>query len=94
VEVPPFMRHLSEPTKNLLALIETTKLHHPANPCLDWMAGNLALRIDAQGNMMPDKGRSTGRIDGISALILALSRLMLNQPEEGSAYADHGLVVV
>jgi phage terminase large subunit-like protein len=94
IEVPPYMRHLSEPTKNFLALVETGKLHHPGHPCLDWMAGNLSLRLDAQGNMMPDKGRSTGRIDGISALIFALSRLMLNAPEEGSAYADHGLVVV
>jgi phage terminase large subunit-like protein len=94
VEVPQRMPYLAEPTKHFLALLETGKLRHPNNPCLDWMAGNLALVIDAQGNMMPNKGRAAGRIDGISALITALSRLMVKPEGEESAYADHGLVVL
>jgi phage terminase large subunit-like protein len=93
VEVPQRMTTLSEPTKHLLALLESGKLRHPNHPCLDWMASNLALLIDARGNQMPDKGRSTGRIDGLVAAITALSRLML-APTGESAYADHGLVTV
>lgn len=94
VEVPPQLRYMSEPTKHFLALLETGKLRHPKHPCLDWMAGNLALVINSDEQMKPDKGHSTGRIDGISALIVALSRVMLKPGEGDSAYADHGLVVV
>jgi phage terminase large subunit-like protein len=94
IEVPQRLRYLAEPTKQFLALVETGKLRHPAHPCLDWMAANVALLTDAQGNQMPDKGRSTGRIDGISASVTALARAMLPDADRGSAYADHGLVVV
>lgn len=94
IEVPPRMANLAEPTKHFLALLEVGKLRHPGHPTLDWMAGNLSLVIDAKGNMMPDKGRSTGRIDGVFALILGLSRLILRSETDDSAYADHGLVVL
>jgi phage terminase large subunit-like protein len=95
IEVRQGFRSLSEPTKQFQALVGAGKLRHPAHPCLTWNAGNLALLTDAAGNIMPDKARSTGRIDGVSAIVSALSRVLLG-PEEGltSSYADHRLVVV
>ena len=87
----------SEATKRFLALVTAGQLRHPRHhPCLTWMASNFTLRRDANHNMARDKGKATDRIDGCTALIMALSRAMLAPAEEPvSAYADgHGLFTV
>ncbi len=96
IEVRQGYKTLSEPTKQFQALVQAGKVRHPAHPCLTWNAGNLALLTDAQGNLMPDKARSTGRIDGISALITALTRVLDGPGQEPatSSYADHRLLII
>jgi phage terminase large subunit-like protein len=44
------------------------------------MAANVAVGQDPAGNLHPAKGKSTDRIDGIVAIVMALGRAML--PEE------------
>jgi len=59
------------------------------------MLGNVQIRRDAQGNMMPSKDRSTEKIDGITATVDAVDRLMrmLKPPEKKvSVYAKRGLL--
>jgi phage terminase large subunit-like protein len=86
---------LSKPTKRFLALVSGGQLRHPRHPCLTWMASNFAVRRDANDNIAPDKGKASDRIDGCTALIMALGRAMLAPAEEArSAYADHPLMVV
>jgi phage terminase large subunit-like protein len=41
------------------------------------MASNVMVYTDPAGNIKPDKGKSTEKIDGIVALIMALGRAML-----------------
>jgi phage terminase large subunit-like protein len=41
------------------------------------MAANVAVAQDPAGNLKPAKDKSTERIDGIVALIMALGRAML-----------------
>jgi phage terminase large subunit-like protein len=41
------------------------------------MASNVVVRTDAIDNYMPDQSKSTGRIDGIVAAIMALGRAMV-----------------
>jgi hypothetical protein len=48
------------------------------------MAANVAVAQDPAGNLKPAKDKSTERIDGIVALIMAIGRAMLVQ---GSAPA-------
>ena len=47
-----------------------TLLHH--NPVLDWQAGNVAIQQDHAGNIKPSKAKSTERIDGIVATVMAI----------------------
>ena len=42
-----------------------------------WMAANVAVAQDPAGNLKPAKDKSTERIDGIVALIMAIGRAML-----------------
>jgi phage terminase large subunit-like protein len=43
------------------------------------MASNVAVAQDPAGNLKPAKDKSTERIDGIVAIIMALGRAMLPQ---------------
>lgn len=65
------------PTKRLLELVLKHDLTHLDNPVLRWMASNVVVDMDASGAVKPDKDKSPEKIDGISALICALSRAML-----------------
>jgi phage terminase large subunit-like protein len=66
-------------TRELEKLIVSRKLTHGGNPVTRWMASNVAVAQDPAGNLKPAKDKSTERIDGIVALIMALGRAMLPQ---------------
>lgn len=80
---------MSAPTKDLEALIVSKRLRHGGNPVLRWMADNVSVKQDPAGNLKPDKAKSTGRIDGIVALAMALERSNVNPPPE-SIYGSRG----
>ncbi|NLX25090.1 MAG: terminase large subunit, partial [Lentisphaerae bacterium] len=69
---------MSGPTKELLNLVLSHKIRHGGNPVLRWMADNVVVQKDAAGNIKPDKEKSTEKIDGIVALIMALDRAIRN----------------
>jgi phage terminase large subunit-like protein len=73
---------MTAPTKELERLLLEGKLRHGGQPVLRWMAANVAVDQDAAGNLKPSKARSTERIDGIVALVMALGRAMLQPPKE------------
>lgn len=68
---------MTAPTKKLLELVTAGRLDHGGSPVLRWMASNLAVEQDAAGNLKPSKRKSSDRIDGLAALIMALGRAML-----------------
>jgi len=63
---------MSSPSKQLENLVLSEKIRHANNPPLSWMAGNVAVQTDHQGNIKPSKAKSTERIDGIVSLVMAL----------------------
>jgi phage terminase large subunit-like protein len=67
---------MAAPTKRLLELVMTGQLAHGGNPVLRWMASNVVAAMDPAGNIKPDKARSREKIDGIVALIMAITRVM------------------
>ena len=77
-------RSMAAPTRELEKLIVSRKLAHGANPVTRWMASNVAVAQDPAGNLKPAKDKSTERIDGIVAIIMALGRAMLPQEHEPS----------
>jgi phage terminase large subunit-like protein len=82
--------------KRLLAESTTAQpmLRHGGNPVARWMVDNLAVAMDAAGNVKPDKANASEKIDGVSALVTAMARAMHHQPPRRSAYESGGLVVV
>lgn len=86
---------LSAPSKLLEALIlgstlEAPLLRHSGHPLLRWNADCVEVRSDDNGNIRPVKPnrvKSSKRIDGIVALIMAVREELLGETEEGSSAA-------
>jgi len=87
---------LNAPTKELLKLAIALRLRHGGNPVLAWMAANLTVRVDSNGNVKPDREHSRAKIDGVVALIMALDRALRNEgsPLGGSVYASGSLAAL
>lgn len=82
---------MSGPMKELEKLILGHRLAHGNNPVLTWMAHNVVARIDAAENVKPDKEKSTERIDGIVATIMAVARAMVHGGAKKSVYEERGI---
>jgi phage terminase large subunit-like protein len=65
-------------SKRLEELVYSKQLRHGGNPVLRYCADNVALLFDSNDNFRPDKKKSkaNGRIDGIVATVMAMSRAM------------------
>ena len=93
--VVPFgqgFKDMSPPTKELMKLTLEGKIAHGGQPVLRWMMDNIYVRTDPAGNIKPDKEKSTERIDGAVALIMALDRAIRNNGNSGgSIYDERGI---
>lgn len=74
VEIRQTVQNISEPMKELEALTLRRVLAHGDCPILTWMASNVVAKLDVKDNIYPNKERPENKIDGIVALIMALSR--------------------
>jgi phage terminase large subunit-like protein len=63
---------MSAPTKEWERLILEQQYRHGANPVMRWMVDNIVVRTDPAGNLKIDKGRSTEKVDGAVAAVMAL----------------------
>ena len=86
-------KDMSPGMKELYKLLLEGKMIHGGNPVLKWMAGNVVADVDAADNIKPNKQKSTEKIDGIVAWIMALDRAIRHTGESGSVYDNRGLLV-
>ena len=89
IEVMQSFRHSNEPARELEALLANGDLVHTGNPCMDWMANNVEVARTPGGHIRPVKASETNRVDGITSLVMALGRAMLDEVYE-SAYEEEG----
>ncbi len=96
--VVPFgqgFKDMSPPTKELMKLVLEEKIAHGGHPVLRWMMDNIFVRTDPAGNIKPDKEKSTEKIDGAVATVMALDRVIRcgNDASE-SVYDKRGLLFI
>lgn len=94
--VVPFgqgFKDMSPPTKELMKLTLEEKIAHGGHPVLRWMMDNIYVKTDPAGNIKPDKEKSTERIDGAVALIMALDRALRHEGDI-SVYDSRGILVL
>lgn len=89
VEMGQGYASLSAPTKSFLQLVAEGKIMTGGNGALTAQIGNTAAVTDPADNVKPDKKRSSTRIDGVLATIMALDGLnRRGAPKRRSAYED------
>jgi len=95
VEMRQTVGNLSEPMKQLEALVLSGRFHHTGDPVLTWMVSNVVAKEDAKGNIFPRKEREEAKIDGVVATLNALGRAMLRSgPDAGSTYESSDLLIL
>ena len=95
--VVPFgqgFKDMSPPTKELMKLVLEQRISHGGHPVLRWNMDNIFIRTDPAGNIKADKEKSTEKIDGAVATIMALDRAIRCGNDAGeSVYDTRGLLV-
>ena len=85
---------MSPPTKELMNLVLNKKIAHSGHPILSWMMDNVYVRQDPAGNIKMDKAKSTEKIDGAVAMVMALDRaIRCGNDTSESVYDTRGLLV-
>ena len=94
--VVPFgqgFKDMSPPTKELMKLTLEQKIAHGEHPVLRWNMDNIFIRTDPAGNIKADKEKSTEKIDGAVATIMALDRAIhCGNDTSESVYDSRGIL--
>lgn len=69
-------RDMNPAVETVEDLVTQEKIRHGMHPVLTWCASNTRIQKDPAGNRKFDKLKSTGRIDGMTALAMALNGAM------------------
>ena len=89
--VVPFgqgFKDMNPPTKELMKLTLEKRIAHGGHPVLRWMMDNIFIKTDPAGNIKPDKEKSTEKIDGVVATIMALDRAIRCGLDNGESVYD------
>lgn len=96
--VVPFgqgFKDMSPPTKELMKLTLEEKIAHGGHPVLRWNMDNIFIRTDPSGNIKADKEKSTEKIDGAIAMIMALDRaIRCVNDNTASVYDERGILFI
>jgi phage terminase large subunit-like protein len=85
--VPQTFPYMAQPSAEFERRLVNRNIRHEHNACLKWMVGNAKAIADSNGNVRPSKKRSTARIDGLVASIIALQRAI--SPDAQQPISDH-----
>jgi len=94
VEYRQTIGNFAGPTKDFERLIAQRKMLHNGNPVLRFMASNVVVKEDANGNIRPDKGESANKIDGIVSAIMAYGQWTAREEEPVSIYETRGVLTL
>ena len=85
-------KDMSNPTKDLMRLVLEKSIRHNGHPVLRWNMDNIFVRTDPAGNVKIDKEKSTEKVDGAVALVMALDRA--EKSNGGSVYDGRELLTL
>ena len=75
IECQNTVKIMSEPMKNIKALIYNKHIHFANNEVLQWCFNNVVCHEDVKGNIFPrkEKNKRDNKIDGAVATIMAMA---------------------
>ncbi|MDR2657490.1 MAG: terminase large subunit, partial [Oscillospiraceae bacterium] len=98
-QMAPFgqgFKSMSAPANDLMRLVLSKKIMHGGHPVLRWNMDNIFIKTDPAGNIKVDKEKSTERVDGAVAMIMALDRAIRcgGGTVGASVYDTRGLILI
>ncbi len=72
---------MNAPFREFLELVKLGRLHHGKHPVMRWMCANCAAETRG-GLIKPSKDRSDEKIDGVTAVTMALGQAMVRRGED------------
>lgn len=92
IEIPQDLKNMSPAMKEIDMMMANHQLLHVHNTCFRTCFGNVRCYEDGNGNLKPQKHRSTGRIDPAVASIIVVAVWMIarNQPEDLADVIESG----
>lgn len=90
VAIGQYPKDISAPAHELERLVRSRGFRHARHPTMRWHASNTVTKREPNGDLTIDKGRSSGRIDGISGFIFAIAVGSRIRPVAESIYNRRG----
>lgn len=85
---------MSPALRELESVLLSDRLRHGGHPVLTMCAANAVVKSDEAGNRKLDKRRSSGRIDGMVALAMAVAVAAEGEQPQQSSYLESNDVVI
>ena len=68
------------------------EINHLRNPVLRWQCENVSLQTDPAQNVKINKQRSSEKVDGMIALVMAIGEMMTDETDGDSIYDERGIL--
>ena len=94
VDIPQQVRYLSDPMKEIAAVVDAGRFHHDGNPAYVWMLSTVEIKEDRNENIFPRKSRASNKIDAAVATIVAMNRALAATTEADTIGSDYELMVI
>lgn len=78
---PQSFAGMNEPCRRMEALIIDKQFFHGGHPVLDWMVNNVVVVQSRDGQIRPDRSKSTNKIDGIVAGLMSMGSWLYPEVE-------------
>ncbi len=79
------MYGMAAPCRELERLVLKQEIAHEGNPVMTWMISNTSVKTDEHDNkkpIKPDSRKDMRKIDGVVAMLMAIGRMISNEPED------------
>ena len=86
------IKYFNAPLKELERLAIGGMFDQGQDPILRWMAGNVVLYVDGNGNIKFNKSKCREKIDGMVSLGMAFGAYLDGKEDDSSVYEDREIV--
>lgn len=93
IAFPQGVLSMAAPFREVVELLPAKRIHHDGSPVMRWMMSNVVAEYGGGGLMKPSKQKSPDKIDGCTALTMAIGRALFavaNSPR--SCYDSRGVI--
>lgn len=85
---------MNAPTKEYQRLMLTERILVGKNPVSRWHNSNITIDMNPAGDIKINKGKSSEKVDGMIALVMAIGEKMDKHNNQGSVYDERDIIIL